>query len=383
MVNCTERSPRTRIEIRVLQLVAVLSFGFARLVCADTDMPARFEWSSIGKTSVVDIDYSATLEFSLPKSGQFSVEGTGSIGLTLKNGLSHCTQNHPQEFHVKISGTRDGQQLKFTIETKVTSTYLKIDCPENEDGITSHGRSTIPLQGGTSPETTLYVADKATRTLSDFESGSISGKSTITLRLACPVTAQRPSPPAINMTPVLGQDPWPLVLDHTKSSDEIKALKVTPTTNVSLGLTVYKGPKITAEKSFQEAQFGGGLCVWVSKITIDFAPIRMFIASKYAPNTCQYGAIKAHEDLHYQDFSALLRKSQQQMKEAILAADLPSVEHPWHVQDEAEGDRLINSQINEMFKPLVSVLMEKGNEERAARDTAENTDSVFRQCINW
>lgn len=352
----------------------LLGAGFAY---AQTPMPARLEVSLRIRAPQIERDDTGYVEFQLPESGKFS--GVGSLVIKVRytlRGGGTCTSNESRTIPLEVSGKREGQQIKLTV-TKDYQHLLKFVC------WVDHLRSDEKAPLGRVPyDVDLYVADKANRTISIADFGSIN--EVHTLRLACPVTVQRPSPPTIEMSPVPSQNPWPLVLDNSQPAEQIKALKAKSTAGgTSLGLTKFNGPKLEVEKGFQKSQFGGGLCVSVAAMTIKYEPIKMFIASKYKPDSCEYRVLKEHENLHYQDISALARKSQQEMKEAGESARLPSREQPWYVHDEAEANRLIDQVIRETFKPIVSRLIDQGGVKTAERDTPGNVDAVLRQCVNW
>ena len=204
------------LNLIVALLLSVLSVRFAY---AEPPILARIELSQqAGASGVYTTVLSATAEFELPTSGEFSGEGNTVWEFSFVQGgpVAECRANVPTNIRFKVSGRREGQQIKFNISHSGKFS-LVITCPNGYGPPVD-----IPFES--SPGLSLYVADKATVELPHFQRGPLYHNGSITLRLACPVTVQRPST-LIGMSPEQGQDPWPLVLDNSQTSEQIKAKK--------------------------------------------------------------------------------------------------------------------------------------------------------------
>lgn len=376
----------------MLKLIAVLLLG-VRLAYAQAPMPARLEFyeetaglsnsANPSSDSGYEMYRTAIVDFDLPESGEVFTETNLVTKVTLGGHVAglRCTVKYPANVRLKVWVKREGFRVDVSHNAGSPDMLPTLECPR-----TGGPR---PLLGSLTPSiVNLRPVDNSRRDYlvrNTFQKNDFF-KYKVTLRLACPVSAERPVPRTINMSPALGQNPWPLVLDNTKTGADILALKANAVGDPlgHQGLTLFTHPpRIFADQEFPAAQFGGGLCFFVTALSITYEPLKMFINSKYTPGSCEYKATEAHETLHYQDYSVLAREEQQQMKVAGESAHLPSRVHPWYVQDEAEAERLVKSVIEQTFKPIILPISARARAETAARDTFANVDAVLRQCLNF
>ena len=91
------------------------------------------------------------------------------------------------------------------------------------------------------------------------------------------------------VTNVASKAPWPKAMETSLG----------PGWSIN-GLTVVR-PQVTTEIHTAERKSGGGTCMYVSKAVVNFSftdPARIYVSSKYAPGSCEYDAIAAHENQH-------------------------------------------------------------------------------------
>lgn len=66
------------------------------------------------------------------------------------------------------------------------------------------------------------------------------------------------------------------------------------------GLTVVR-PLVKTQLFTEDAASGGSTCVWVKKAVVSFGffePASIYVSSNYKPGSCEYEAIKTHENQH-------------------------------------------------------------------------------------
>ncbi len=70
---------------------------------------------------------------------------------------------------------------------------------------------------------------------------------------------------------------------------------------------------------------GSGYCVWVANIDLLLAHqvLDVYVASEYAPGSCQYQAILAHEYEHVDVAKRVMRGYEQRIRSALTSLSIP------------------------------------------------------------
>ena len=151
------------------------------------------------------------------------------------------------------------------------------------------------------------------------------------------------------------------------------------------GLTV---SKITVTSAVEGRGFKhlNSQCVGISKINfyIGFDDFRVYINKPYRPGSCEYYAVKDHEDEHVDIYKEGLEFFAPDIKKALR--DAVKNLRPEQVYSKARAQQVFDKQVKEVSKkiqPLLDHINAKLHEKQRAIDTDESYRRVTRKCRNW
>ncbi len=129
-----------------------------------------------------------------------------------------------------------------------------------------------------------------------------------------------------------------------------------------------------------------GYCAGVKKVDfyIGYDYFKVFVDKKYKRNTCEFRAVKLHEDEHVTIFNAAVEFFAPDIQKAIKKA----VEEirPEKVYSQARAQQVFDKQANEVLKkiqPLLKHVNKKIVEKQGLIDTDEAYMKVQKKCNNW
>lgn len=129
-----------------------------------------------------------------------------------------------------------------------------------------------------------------------------------------------------------------------------------------------------------------GYCAGVKKVDfyIGYDYFKVFVDKKYKRNTCEFKAVKLHEDEHVAIFNAAVEffapDIQKEIKKAVAEI------RPEKVYSQARAQQVFDKQANEVLKkiqPLLKHVNKKIVEKQAIIDTDEAYMKVQKKCNNW
>jgi hypothetical protein len=211
----------------------------------------------------------------------------------------------------------------------------------------------------------------------------------ITLKLACPL--QPPTPddaPQIRVTPPDGA--WPLRVDHTKTGAEITALAESlgrPSRgSVLAGLTILGLVQINIKniewKGVDET-FGGGRCWWIPSVEIAFPEIEIYVDSKYPEGSCEYNAMRQHEEKHYEAIVNTARVYQELIRENLLSItilNIPTQRHPAYSASETGMIPTVEA-LRDFLLGTLTTMADQIKAEGELLD--QELNAVSAQCNDW
>ena len=129
-----------------------------------------------------------------------------------------------------------------------------------------------------------------------------------------------------------------------------------------------------------------GYCAGVKKVDfyIGYDYFKVFIDKKYKRNTCEFKAVKLHEDEHVAIFNAAVEFFAPDIQKAIKKAVAEI--RPEKVYSQARAQQVFDKQANEVLKkiqPLLKHVNKKIVEKQAIIDTDEAYMKVQKKCNNW
>ncbi len=127
-------------------------------------------------------------------------------------------------------------------------------------------------------------------------------------------------------------------------------------------------------------------CVGIKEVIfyIGVPEFNVYIDRKYKPGTCEYKAIKDHENYHVDVYRQGVKffKSdiERELKKAL------NKQKPQYVHSQKEAERVLNEQFKQILKdvqPLVDHINKKLKEKNEAIDTPESYKATQDLCDNW
>jgi hypothetical protein len=182
------------------------------------------------------------------------------------------------------------------------------------------------------------------------------------------------------------------VYDNTRSSEEIAG--------ISRGWDVASHSGFTSAKLKGSVQSTTGLeptrqkdgkfPYWLHELALPygFDEIRVWIASEYAPGSCEYQATLDHENEHVEADRRIVTDYGPRLRDAVISyAPLPTKEEPLWVSSEEEGDAAVDVLVRAIAKnaaePVYDEMRRKLHEANQDLDSAANYQAVHDKCSAW
>ncbi len=181
----------------------------------------------------------------------------------------------------------------------------------------------------------------------------------------------------------VGQLPEPEYV-HTLSKAEIRALEseVTGQTKETVGLTQIVAGGVEARTSEAQAR-SGTRCVVVDGVRIyPMRTIRVYMPREYPEGSCNYKAVKRHEDKHVAIARQLLAEYTPRFLAAVRDLRLQSHGFAAWVDDEAASNDRIASEVQPAVQAVLDDLHSEMNGANRALDAAD-TERALRECPFW
>jgi len=368
-----------------LLLASMLLFAFLNLGEAQEpgEMPAELQ-ISLDRSAKLGLGYhiSGTIPLQLPDEDDSFVVKTRMRAYWRLLPVQRKCRLNVAFIPLQVVGRRN--QNRLTLALRLDPQILRPAC--NDDGpIVTTSKFMVNASKLDSTEFTLLVADGSNdeRTVEDSAHlGKLTGK--LALHLACPVRlGARENAPAISVLP-RDTDPWPLLFDDSKTSEELSALATTPSGVVGLTRPSKPYPPLALFRvASRQAALRQGFCFWVKSIRVEFTPVEILLASKYPDGSCEYKVIREHEMLHYQDMQVLFTRYQALVIAALRQAGLPTIEHPVFVESVLEGTSQSKTRIESTLQPIYTSMEKALHADADARDALEQRVLSWSECPNW
>lgn len=181
----------------------------------------------------------------------------------------------------------------------------------------------------------------------------------------------------------VGQLPDPEYL-HTLSKAEIRSLEsdVTGQAKETVGLTQIVAGGVEARTSEAQAR-SGTRCVIVDGVKIfPMRTIRVYMPREYPEGSCNYKAVKRHEDKHVAIARRLLAEYTPKFLAAVRDLRLQSHGFAAWVDDEAASNDRIASEVQPSVQAVLDDLHAEMNSANRALDAAD-TERALRECPFW
>lgn len=204
-----------------------------------------------------------------------------------------------------------------------------------------------------------------------------------------PALAQRPAScqaernrPSINVTTHM--DVQPLKLDRTLSREQLIAFHPVAAGTRTLGLTTYR-LELLQNVKFAFRKVATGVCFWVEAVdvTVRYPSMDVYIAKEYAPGSCAYRAVLAHENKHADIARAHVERYTPKFGLALETLMIPTARAPMAAATVEEGKAQVEADIRRLLKPQHDQMTAEMNRAQAAIDTPESYAQVKRQCTDW
>jgi hypothetical protein len=181
----------------------------------------------------------------------------------------------------------------------------------------------------------------------------------------------------------LGRLPEPEYV-HALSKNEIRSLEseVTGYTRETVGLTQIEAGGVEARTSEAQAR-SGTRCVVVDGVRIfPMKTIRVYMPREYPEGSCNYNAVKRHEDKHVEIARRLYVEYRTRFLEAVRGLRLESHGFAAWVDDETASNERIASEVQPAVQVVLNELHAEMNAANRALDAAD-TERALRECPFW
>lgn len=173
--------------------------------------------------------------------------------------------------------------------------------------------------------------------------------------------------------------------NYKLSRKEFAKFSPTPVPLTVRGLTIGK-LNVSYDASGHVFRYKNSYCAGVKKVNffIGYDDFKVFIDKKYRQNTCEFKAVKRHEDEHVDIFNEGVRFFAPDIQKAIKKA--VNEIRPEQVYSEERAQQVFDKQARAVIKkiePLLTHVNKKIIEKQGLIDTPEAYKKVQSQCKNW
>ncbi len=150
----------------------------------------------------------------------------------------------------------------------------------------------------------------------------------------------------------------------------------------ALGIT-YAETHYEANARSSATTMRGGFCVYLASVDIDFGWRRMevYVASEFAPGSCEYRSVLDHENQHVAANNGSLREFAPRFRaevEKILRA-----QQPVFTRDAQAGMDVALASVEQGMSASLAQFQKLMAERNAPLDSSSNYDATAKLCANW
>jgi hypothetical protein len=130
----------------------------------------------------------------------------------------------------------------------------------------------------------------------------------------------------------------------------------------------------------------GRTCVWFDNVIVDMTPasIQIFVPREYGENSCESGAVLAHEREHERVHAERLRAAAAEVEEALTSAKwLPARGNPLEAADRASAEAALNDKIRRVVTPVYEKYKQDLAAAQAELDQPALYQWVSKRCSGW
>ena len=129
----------------------------------------------------------------------------------------------------------------------------------------------------------------------------------------------------------------------------------------------------------------GGVCIWVERVEVllRYRSLDLFVAKEYAPASCAYRAILAHEQQHAEIARTYVNRYAPRIRQALASLLIPKATKPVAAASRETAEAKVDAVLERLVAPVVGELEREMNKAQAAIDTPRSYQGVFRQCNDW
>jgi hypothetical protein len=180
-------------------------------------------------------------------------------------------------------------------------------------------------------------------------------------------------------------DTPPATLHHELSRAQLGVLAFHGPSNRVLGITAANLRAASSTHYRYRPMPNEGICIWVDHIdvTLRYEALDIYIASDYAPESCQYKAILNHENKHAAVARAHIDDYVQVIRSVLTSLAIPKSRDPRLVQSVTEAQAKIQMTVETLLDPVVARLRKTMVEAQQRIDSREEYRRVETQCPSW
>lgn len=177
----------------------------------------------------------------------------------------------------------------------------------------------------------------------------------------------------------------PVSVHHDLSRAQLGLLAFHGPSNRVLGVTASNLRAGTSTRYGHRPLEGEGTCFWVDRIevTLRYQALDIYIASDYAPGSCQYQAILSHENKHAAVAQSQLDDYVQVIRSVLTSLAIPKPLEPRLVGSVSAAQEQTQATIQTLLQPVLSQLRKSMEKAQKQIDTAAEYRRVETQCPKW
>jgi len=177
----------------------------------------------------------------------------------------------------------------------------------------------------------------------------------------------------------------PVTIRHDLSRAQLGALTFHGASDRVLGVTASNLIASASTHYLHRPLQGEGACLWVDRIdvTLRYEALDIYIASDYAPGSCQYQAILGHENRHAAVARANIDDYVQAIRSVLTSLTIPKARAPKLVQSVTAGQAQVQKSVETLLEPVVARLRKTMAAAQERIDSPEEYRRVQKQCPKW
>jgi len=182
----------------------------------------------------------------------------------------------------------------------------------------------------------------------------------------------------------LALDMPPARLHRDRSVAELGQMQLHDPAGRVLGLTNV-GLEIAWHVGFESRPDGAAYCLWVRRVAIDVrhpAP-DVYIAREYAPGSCPYRAILAHEQAHVAAVRDTVNRFTPRLRWVLTSLRIPTGRRPISVDSPESGTDRLAKLMRELAAPVFEEMAAAVREANAKLDSPASYREVRKHCRDW